>query len=98
MIAALNRFDMPVVRRDRSRTDGGRQRSARDNIERMTSKDGEGAALWLEDQCGAMEETLGSLVRINSFTENVRGGNEVGERLRGLFVDAGLEVAVTPSE
>jgi glutamate carboxypeptidase len=64
----------------------------------MTSKDGEGAALWLEDQCGAMEETLGSLVRINSFTENVRGGNEVGERLRGLFVDAGLEVAVTPSE
>lgn len=45
-----------------------------------------------------MEETLAPLVRVNSFTENVRGGNEVGRMLRELFADLGLDARATPSQ
>jgi glutamate carboxypeptidase len=64
----------------------------------MTSKLGEDAARWLEDKRDAMEETLAPLVRVNSFTENARGGNEVGGMLRRLFTELGLDVQVTPSQ
>ncbi len=64
----------------------------------MTSRNGEDAARWLDDKRAAMEETLAPLVEINSFTENVRGGNEVGAILRRLFTDVGLDVRATPSQ
>src|SRR5580700_6818510 len=51
---------------------------------------GEKAAAWLADKGPAIEATLAPLVAINSFTENVRGGNEVGARLKSLFEDVGL--------
>jgi glutamate carboxypeptidase len=60
----------------------------------VKSDHGEKAALWLEDKGPSMEETLAPLVAINSFTENVHGGNEVGAKLRGLFGEAGLDVRV----
>jgi glutamate carboxypeptidase len=62
----------------------------------MTER-GEKAASWLEDQGPAMEETLARLVNINSFTENVGGGNEVGTILLELFRDVGLDARVEPS-
>jgi glutamate carboxypeptidase len=62
----------------------------------MTER-GEKAASWLEDKGPAMEETLARLVEINSFTENVRGGNEVGRVLLGLFREAGLDARVESS-
>lgn len=58
---------------------------------------GERAAAWLADKGPAMEETLAPLVAINSFTENVRGGNEVGALLSRHFVEVGLEGRVEPS-
>jgi glutamate carboxypeptidase len=58
---------------------------------------GETAANWLEGKMSSMEETLAPLVAVNSFTENVNGGNEVGESLRALFGDAGLDARVEPS-
>jgi glutamate carboxypeptidase len=62
----------------------------------MTDR-GERAASWLEGKGPAMEETLAPLVAINSFTENVRGGNEVGTMLLELFRDAGLDARVESS-
>jgi len=64
----------------------------------VTHDHGERAAAWLADKSTAMEETLAPLVAINSFTENVRGGNEVGALLRGHFVDVGLDGRVVPSQ
>jgi glutamate carboxypeptidase len=58
---------------------------------------GEKAALWLVDKSSAMEKTLAALVAINSFTENVPGGNEVGGMLLDLFRDLGLEPRVETS-
>src|SRR5580658_8955753 len=58
---------------------------------------GEEAASWLSDKGPAMEETLAPLVAINSFTENVAGGNEVGAMLQGLFEELGLDARVEPS-
>jgi glutamate carboxypeptidase len=58
---------------------------------------GERASAWLVDKTASMEETLAPLVAINSFTENVKGGNEVGEKFRTLFGDAGLEARVEES-
>ena len=47
---------------------------------------------WLEQQLGAMEEALSSLVAINSFTDNVEGGRKVGDLLaREVFTAPGLE-------
>jgi glutamate carboxypeptidase len=58
---------------------------------------GERAAAWLSDRGAAMEETLAPLVAINSFTENVAGGNEVGEKFRALFGDTGLDARAVES-
>jgi glutamate carboxypeptidase len=62
----------------------------------MTER-GEKAASWLVDKGPAMEETVARLVNVNSFTENVGGGNEVGTILLELFRDVGLDARVEPS-
>jgi glutamate carboxypeptidase len=64
----------------------------------VTTDLGERAAAWLADKGPAIEETLAPLVAINSFTENVPGGNEVGARLKSLFEDAGLAGRVERSQ
>ena len=64
----------------------------------MTTKHGERAAAWLADKRTAMEETLAPLVVVNSFTENVRGGNEVGARFRSLFGEVGLDARIERSQ
>jgi glutamate carboxypeptidase len=58
---------------------------------------GEKAAAWLVDKGPSMEETLAPLVVINSFTENVPGGNQVGGLFRAHFGDTGLDVRVEES-
>jgi glutamate carboxypeptidase len=58
---------------------------------------GEDAAKWLGEQGKAMETALAELVAINSFTENVEGGNRVGEILSELFSIDGLEPTLVPS-
>lgn len=52
---------------------------------------GESAAAWLSDKGGAMEEALSELVNVNSYTENVEGGNKVGGLLKSVFEIEGLE-------
>lgn len=54
---------------------------------------GEEAARWLGEQSSAMEAALAELVSINSFTENVEGGNAVGRLLVELFAMDGLETS-----
>lgn len=56
-------------------------------------KAGEDAAKWLSEQGEAMEAALAELVSINSFTENVEGGNAVGDVLAELFAIEGLDAA-----
>ncbi|MBX3211421.1 MAG: M20/M25/M40 family metallo-hydrolase [Labilithrix sp.] len=51
------------------------------------------AAKWLSEQQKAMETALAELVSINSFTENVEGGNSVGAMLEELFTVDGLEAS-----
>jgi len=65
----------------------------------MTSKpeDEESAARWLADKEDAMMRALAPLVEINSFTENVEGGREVGHKLGELFALPGLEPRVVSS-
>jgi len=48
------------------------------------------ASKWLGEQGKAMETALAELVAINSFTENVEGGNAVGKMLEELFALEGL--------
>ncbi len=48
------------------------------------------AARWLAEQAKAMETAVAELVSINSFTENVEGGNAVGRMLEELFDIEGL--------
>lgn len=48
------------------------------------------AAAWLSDKLPQMEEALAALVEVNSFTDNVEGGREVGRRLLQLFAMPGL--------
>ena len=55
------------------------------------------AAKWLSEQSKAMETALAELVSINSFTENVDGGNAVGRMLEELFVVDGLEASRSKS-
>jgi glutamate carboxypeptidase len=64
----------------------------------VTTEHGERAAAWLAGKGASMEETLAPLVAINSFTENVQGGNEVGARLVALFGEAGLDARVEKSQ
>jgi glutamate carboxypeptidase len=51
------------------------------------------AARWLAEQSKAMETALAELVSVNSFTENVDGGNAVGRILEELFAIDGLEAS-----
>lgn len=51
------------------------------------------ASKWLSEQGKAMETALAELVSINSFTENVEGGNSVGNMLEELFALDGLEAS-----
>src|SRR6187200_1099891 len=51
------------------------------------------AAKWLGEQSKAMETALAELVTVNSFTENVEGGNAVGKILEELFSVEGLEAS-----
>jgi glutamate carboxypeptidase len=62
----------------------------------MTAPDD--AATWLSGQSRAMEATLAELVSINSFTENVEGGNAVGRRLSELFGIEGFSTESVPSQ
>lgn len=48
------------------------------------------AAKWLSEQGKAMETALAELVSVNSFTENVEGGNKVADMLEELFAVEGL--------
>jgi glutamate carboxypeptidase len=57
----------------------------------------ETAARWLAEQLPAIEDAIRTLVDVNSFTENVAGGNQVGELLVPLFTAAGLEARAQPS-
>jgi glutamate carboxypeptidase len=53
---------------------------------------------WLADKQATMEESIARLVAINSFTENVAGGREVGALLRGdALAIAGLDCEIRPS-
>ncbi len=55
------------------------------------------AAKWLSEQSKAMETALAELVSINSFTENVDGGNAVGDLLEELFAIDGLAASRSKS-
>ena len=55
------------------------------------------AAKWLGEQSKAMETALAELVSINSFTENVDGGNAVGKMLEELFAIDGLAASRSKS-
>ena len=56
------------------------------------------AAEWLGDKEDAMLADLGRLVKQNSFTENVDGGNQVGDMLREIFQIPGLASKTFGSE
>jgi glutamate carboxypeptidase len=43
------------------------------------------ATKWLQEQSLAMESTIAELVMVNSFTENIEGGNAVATQLVELF-------------
>ncbi|HVH46531.1 MAG TPA: M20/M25/M40 family metallo-hydrolase, partial [Labilithrix sp.] len=51
------------------------------------------AVKWLKGQAKPMETALAELVSVNSFTENVDGGNAVGKILEELFAIDGLGVS-----
>lgn len=53
-------------------------------------KAGDDAAKWLREQGKAIETALAELVRVNSFTENVDGGNAVATMLEELFAIDGI--------
>ena len=64
----------------------------------MTTDLGSDAARWLSEQAAAVEEALASLVVVNSFTDNVDGGRQVGEILRrDVLSIEGLACEVRPS-
>src|SRR5215467_11022550 len=56
------------------------------------------ARAWLAEQGPAMEEKLAELVRQNSYTGNVEGGNRTASLLRELFTVPGLSCEPTPSQ
>ncbi|MFZ5471846.1 MAG: M20 family metallopeptidase [Myxococcota bacterium] len=62
------------------------------------SKLGEEAAAWLTSRQDEMEAHLAELVEVNSFAENVAGGNRVGAALKGLFAVSGLACEVVKSQ
>ena len=52
---------------------------------------------WWRGRQDAFEEALRSLVEVNSFTENRKGGLEVGRRLGEMMELPGVEASVIPS-
>src|SRR3954447_22654045 len=56
------------------------------------------AARWLSEQSKAMETAVAELVSVNSFTDNVEGGNAVGKVLEELFEVDGLATSRVKSE
>ncbi|MBL9038080.1 MAG: M20/M25/M40 family metallo-hydrolase [Archangium sp.] len=58
---------------------------------------GSEAAAWLATQSQEIDEALGELVRLNSFTENAAGGRAVGQRLLARFAMEGLAAELVPS-
>lgn len=56
-----------------------------------STRAGDEAAAWLAGHAKAMETALAELVSINSFTENVEGGQKVGRLLEELFAIDGFE-------
>jgi glutamate carboxypeptidase len=59
----------------------------------------ESVVRWLADKTVAMEASLRRLVDINSYTENVEGGRQVGAVLRDeVFAMEGLGCRVQPSQ
>ncbi len=56
------------------------------------------AAAWLREQSHPMESALAELVAINSFTENVHGGQQTGRRLQELFQLPGFSLETIRSE
>lgn len=73
---------------------------AEDTAEERTvaNKRGEDAARWLEDKLPQMERELAPLVEINSFTENIAGGNQVGRLLLELFRVPGVSARTVESQ
>ncbi len=57
----------------------------------MTTTAGDDASRWLDEQAKAMETALAELVEVNSFTENIEGGQKVGAMLSELYEIEGLE-------
>src|SRR5258708_7592047 len=55
------------------------------------------ATAWLRAHAGEMEAALAALVRENSFTPNIEGGNRVGKLLSELFAHPELSCDVKPS-
>jgi glutamate carboxypeptidase len=62
-----------------------------------TTPQGEAAASWLADKTPAILSSIATLVNVNSFTENVAGGREVGGLLRDMFDPLGFTCEVEPS-
>jgi glutamate carboxypeptidase len=58
---------------------------------------GEAAAGWLEHRTGEMDEALGALVRVNSYTENPAGGRVLAGLLRECFAVPGLSAELVLS-
>lgn len=57
-----------------------------------TASTGDDAAAWLQGKEKELETAVAELVRLNSFTEHVEGGNAVGELLRTFLTMPGLGV------
>src|SRR5262245_36388765 len=55
------------------------------------------ASAWLDARTADMESSLSVLVRENSYTSNVQGGNRVGAALRELFESPDLACEVHKS-
>jgi glutamate carboxypeptidase len=64
-------------------------------VDRKDALDATGG--WLAAQGAAIESALSSLVRQNSYTTNVEGGNRVGRALKNLFESDELPCEVHPS-
>jgi glutamate carboxypeptidase len=58
----------------------------------------EQATAWLSDKQPAMEDSLASLVDVNSYTENPQGGRKVGTLLSELFAIDAIETTIHPSQ
>lgn len=64
----------------------------------MTRDPGVDASKWLDEQGKALETALAELVSVNSFTDNVEGGQKVAGMLEELFDIDGLDTVRVPSK